>query len=193
MKKILLFTIVILFINVSLVEAQSKKATKKMLKKEAKKAQNANENKVETTIDNSPLFWHTNVFKADSISKISNKPIFGFFTGSDWCGWCHRLQAKVFAKPDFIKWAKEKVVLLELDFPRNNQQTPEIQQQNAGLQQAFKVEGYPTIWIFKIAKDSATNSMKLNPLGSLGYPNASAGKEEATFLTSANEILNKEK
>ena len=43
-----------------------------------------------------------------------------FFTGSDWCGWCIRLQKEVFFKPEFTKWAAENVVLVELDFPRKS-------------------------------------------------------------------------
>ena len=68
----------------------------------------------------------------------------------------------------------------------------ELQQQNAGLQQAFQVQGYPTIWLFYVVKDTATNNVKLNALGSLGYPsNAVAGKEEVAFLETANSILAK--
>ena len=32
-----------------------------------------------------------------------------FFTGSDWCGWCMRLQREVFLTPEFTKWAKDNV------------------------------------------------------------------------------------
>ena len=47
--------------------------------------------------------WLVNVDEAYALSKKSGKPIMANFTGSDWCGWCHRLQANVFAKPAFIK------------------------------------------------------------------------------------------
>ena len=63
------------------------------------------------------LVWHDNLEKALVISKKEKKPIMMFFTGSDWCGWCIRLQKEVFFKEDFKKWAQENVVLLELDFP----------------------------------------------------------------------------
>ena len=33
------------------------------------------------------LVWHTDMKKAIEISKSENKPLFLFFTGSDWCGW----------------------------------------------------------------------------------------------------------
>lgn len=136
------------------------------------------------------LVWHTSLQKADSLSKLSNKPIFAFFTGSDWCGWCHKLQRDVFAKPEFIAWAKKNVILLELDFPRNKQLSPELTQQNNSLQQAFGISGYPTIWLFFMGKDENTQQKTLAGLGSLGYPEgAQPGKEEVKFLANANLIL----
>lgn len=139
---------------------------------------------------NNGLVWHTSLQKADSLSKLSNKPIFAFFTGSDWCGWCHKLQRDVFAKPEFIAWAKKNVILLELDFPRTKQLSPELMQQNNSLQQAFGISGYPTIWLFFMGKDETTQQKTLAGLGSLGYPEgAQPGKEEVKFLANANLIL----
>ena len=140
------------------------------------------------------LNWYTDLAKAREASDASHKPIFGFFTGSDWCGWCRKLQADVFAKEPFVTWAKKNVILLELDFPRRKQLPAELAQQNQALQQAFQVRGYPTIWLFYIAEDPATHNLNLNALGSLGYPQgAEVGKEEVKFLSDANLILAKGK
>src|SRR5580765_4855739 len=92
---------------------------------------------------NNALQWHSSMAEAYDLSKSSGKPIFAFFTGSDWCGWCHKLQHDVFSKPSFITWANESVVLLELDFPRRKQLSPELAQQNNELQQAFRVGSFP--------------------------------------------------
>jgi thioredoxin-related protein len=54
------------------------------------------------------LTWHTDVNKAIKLSIESEKPIFFFFTGSDWCGWCKRLVKEVFVKEEFKNWAKKK-------------------------------------------------------------------------------------
>lgn len=143
-----------------------------------------------TTSSDEALVWYTNLAEVHEISKSSNKPIFGFFTGSDWCGWCMKLQRDVFAKKEFVDWAKKNVVLLELDFPRRKQLEPSLAQQNSGLQQAFQVRGYPTIWIFTTTKDEATNNFSLTAYGSLGYPQgAEVGKEEVKFLQDANAIM----
>ncbi len=135
------------------------------------------------------LDWYTDLMKAHEKSVATKKPIFGFFTGSDWCGWCHKLQRDVFAKPAFIKWAKDNVVLLELDFPRRKQLSPELVQQNNSLQQAFQVRGYPTCWLFTMSKNDDTK-MNINAIGSLGYPSgATPGKEEVQFLSQADNII----
>ena len=138
------------------------------------------------------LVWYTDLMKAQEKSKLTHKPIFGFFTGSDWCGWCHKLQSEVFSKTAFIKWAQQKVILLELDFPRNKQLPPDLAQQNNSLQRAFQVSGYPTVWIFFMTRDDTANKFNISPLGSLGYPRDPVpGKEEVKFLKEANLILAK--
>ncbi|MBA3665239.1 MAG: thioredoxin family protein [Bacteroidetes bacterium] len=136
------------------------------------------------------LVWFTDLMKANEAATKENKPIFAFFTGSDWCVWCRKLQQDVFAKTDFIKWAKANVVLMELDFPRGKQQAPEVVQQNNQLQQLFGVKGYPTIWLFNMKKDDATGKYNINSLGSLGYPQGAVqGKEEVKFLEDGNLLL----
>ena len=114
------------------------------------------------------LTWHTDMSKATDISIKENKPMFLFFTGSDWCGWCIRLQKEVFKTPEFIKWAKDNVVLVELDFPRKNEQTDAVKMQNAQLQQQLQVRGYPTVWFVSAAK-TAEAKVNLTALGSTGY------------------------
>jgi protein disulfide-isomerase len=131
------------------------------------------------------LKWHTNVKEAVAIAKKENKPIFMFFTGSDWCGWCIRLQKEVFKTPEFEKWAKEKVVLVELDFPRRTAQPDDVKMQNAQLQQVFGVRGYPTVWFVK-ANDTSGN-INFEQLGSTGYV---AGGPSA-WLSGAEQIVAK--
>ena len=113
--------------------------------------------------------WLVNLDEAYSQSKKSGKPIMANFTGSDWCGWCKRLDAAVFSKAEFKSWAKDNVVLLELDFPRRTQLPTDIQQQNAGLQRAFKVQGFPTIWVFDLNKDQTSGKYQISAIGKTGY------------------------
>jgi protein disulfide-isomerase len=135
------------------------------------------------TIQAQELTWQTDMNKALEISKKSQKPLFLFFTGSDWCGWCIRLQKEVFKTPEFAKWAKDNVILVELDFPRSTPQQPEIKKQNAELQQTFAVQGYPTVWFVKGSKKDG--KINLEKLGSTGYV---AGGPTA-WLAVADKIL----
>jgi thioredoxin-related protein len=114
------------------------------------------------------LKWYTNVKEAITVSNKSKKPMLLFFTGSDWCGWCIRLQNEVLKTPEFSKWAKESVILVELDYPRRTAQGDEIKKQNAELQQAFGIQGFPTV---HFAKATVNKEGKVNfeGLGSTGY------------------------
>jgi thioredoxin-related protein len=135
------------------------------------------------TAEAQELVWERDITKALEISKKSKKPLLMFFTGSDWCGWCIRLQKEVLKTPEFATWANENVVLVELDFPRKNTMSAEIQNQNNQLQQLFEVRGYPTVWIVNAEmKDGKTNFQKL---GTTGYV---AGGPVA-WLAVANGIL----
>lgn len=106
-------------------------------------------------------------------SQKTGKPILALFTGSDWCGWCTRLSNDVFSKPEFKKWAKEKVVLLELDFPRKKAIPDNIKAQNNSLRQSFAINGFPTVWLFTIDKNPDNNQISIDALGQTGY-NSSA-------------------
>ena len=137
------------------------------------------------------LPWLDKVDKAQILSQSTGKPIFAFFTGSDWCGWCKKLQAEVFAKPAFKEWANEKVVLLELDFPARKVLSDSLVSQNQALKNFFQIQGFPTIWMFCINEDKEKpNNFLISAFGSLGYPqNPIKGKEEEKFLDTANGIL----
>jgi len=129
------------------------------------------------------LVWHTDANKAITESNKMKKPILLFFTGSDWCGWCIRLQKEVFVQSEFKKWAKDNVVLLELDFPRKNEQPDNIKIQNSQIQQVFGVRGYPTIWFVNAQLDN--QKVNFTKLGSVGY--VAGGPEK--WLESAQSIL----
>lgn len=132
------------------------------------------------------LKWYTDLSVATDLAIKENKPMFLFFTGSDWCGWCIRLQNEVFKTSEFIKWASNNVILVELDFPRKNEQTDAVKMQNAQLQQQLQVRGYPTVW-FVSATKTADAKVNLNALGSSGYL---AGGPQV-WLENANQIIKK--
>lgn len=128
--------------------------------------------------------WYTNVEEAVKISEQTKKPILFFFTGSDWCGWCIRLQNEVFKTPEFAKWASEKVILVELDFPRRKALPEQIQAQNNELKNFFQVSGFPTVWLVN-ANKTADNKITFKQLGRTGYVEGGP----TAWLGGANQIL----
>jgi protein disulfide-isomerase len=133
------------------------------------------------------LKWYTDVKEAITVSNKENKPMLMFFTGSDWCGWCIRLQNEVLKTPEFTKWASQNVILVELDYPTKTQQTAEIKAQNNELQQAFGIQGFPTIYF--TSAESKDGKVNFKGLGKTGYV---AGGPSA-WLAVAEGIVHPEK
>ncbi len=80
-------------------------------------------------------------------SKEEKKPVLLYLTGSDWCGWCKKLEKEVLTQKAFMDFAKEHFILMEADFPRNKEQPAELKKQNAELEKKYLNGGYPTMWV----------------------------------------------
>ncbi|HEY0457459.1 MAG TPA: thioredoxin family protein [Verrucomicrobiae bacterium] len=91
------------------------------------------------------LSWSTDLPKAQAQAKKENKLVLMDFTGSDWCGWCIKLNKEVFATKEFTEYAKKNLVLVELDFPSKKQQSEALKKANNELKDKYKIDGYPTI------------------------------------------------
>jgi thiol:disulfide interchange protein len=113
--------------------------------------------------------WLVNLEEAYAQSVKQNKPILANFTGSDWCGWCKRLDQDVFTTPTFKSWAAKNVVLLEVDFPRRKRLPEKNQEQNAAMAKSLNVTGYPTVWLLNVTREVENGRFKVSPLGKTGY------------------------
>jgi protein disulfide-isomerase len=89
--------------------------------------------------------WLTDLPKAQAQAKKENKLVLLDFTGSDWCGWCIKLNKEVFNTPDFKAYAAKSLVLVEVDFPQKKEQSAEQKKANRALQEKYGIEGYPTL------------------------------------------------
>lgn len=89
--------------------------------------------------------WNVGWKAASDQAAKAKLPILADFTGSDWCSWCMLLKKEVFNTPEFAAWAKDKVVLLEVDFPQAAGQPAAQKRENQALAEKYSVEGYPTI------------------------------------------------
>lgn len=131
--------------------------------------------------------WLVNVEEAYELSSKTNKPILANFTGSDWCGWCKKLKAEVFSQPEFKEWAADNVILLELDFPRRSKLPDAQAQQNQSLQQAFRVTGFPTIWVFDLVRPADSNQFEIHAYGKTGYVRGG----ESAFIRDVNRMISR--
>lgn len=86
--------------------------------------------------------WNTDYQVALDQAKKENKMVLVDFTGSTWCPPCIKLAGDTFAKPEFKKFAEDNLALVELDFPRDQSQTPAA---NLKLAEQYGVQGFPTL------------------------------------------------
>ena len=89
--------------------------------------------------------WVTDYKKAQEDAKAGKKLMLLEFTGSDWCGWCMKLDKEVFSTPEFQNYASRNLILVKLDFPRRRPQTEALKKQNEQLAQKYGIQGFPTI------------------------------------------------
>ena len=91
--------------------------------------------------------WMTDFEAAQAKAKAENKPMLLDFTGSDWCGWCIKLDEEVFSQTAFSQYAAAELVLVEIDFPRRTDQPAKLKAQNEALAQKYGIRGFPTILV----------------------------------------------
>lgn len=92
--------------------------------------------------------WTHDYAGAKKTAAESKKDLLIDFTGSDWCGWCIKLNDEVFKHEPFKTGTKDQFVLVELDFPRDKEKagvTEEIATQNQKLQKDYGIRGFPSI------------------------------------------------
>ena len=104
--------------------------------------------------------WTMDYDAALALAKKKDLPLLLNFTGSDWCGWCKFMDRNVFSKAEWKNYALENVVLVTLDFPRDQSIVPaQFVNRNYEMQSKFGVTGYPTFMILE--NDGATVLGKL--------------------------------
>lgn len=104
--------------------------------------------------------WEENYDKGLQKAKTEKKMALVDFTGSDWCSWCMKLDKEVFAQAKFKEYAKQHLVLIEVDFPRLKPLSRPKQKKNDDLAKQYEVQGFPSV----IVLDAEGKK-----LGRLGY------------------------
>ena len=102
-------------------------------------------------------------------AKANGRPMVVLFTGSDWCGWCIKLEKEVFSTPEFLSAATNEFELVVLDFPSDKSKQTDAQRKRCEeLSEKFQVQGFPTVKILNAADESVICEM--------GYAKGGAAK-----------------
>ena len=89
--------------------------------------------------------WLTDFDKAKKEAAEKSLPVLVDFSGSDWCGWCIKLDKEVFPQKEFEAFAKDHMVLFRADFPRAKELAADLKTQNEQLCKEYGIEGFPTV------------------------------------------------
>lgn len=105
------------------------------------------------------LTWLTDLPKAKAQAKAEGKSILLFFHGSDWCPPCVQMQRQVIASPEFAQYARQSLVLVDVDFPEKTRQSDELRRTNLALKTKFNLnpewgEGFPTLVLLNEAGET---------------------------------------
>ena len=91
----------------------------------------------------SSVTWKGDFNDATAEAAKEDKLILVNFSGSDWCGPCIRLRKEILESPTFEDYAKEHLILVRADFPRQkkNQLDPAQVKRNEALADRYNPDG----------------------------------------------------
>lgn len=109
--------------------------------------------------DSAGLTWFTDLSKAQTRAKAEGKFVLLFFHGSDGCPPCVEMQRQVFESHAFVEYARQALLLVDVDFPEKQQQDQDLRRTNLALKAKFNLsrevgEGFPTIVLLNEAGET---------------------------------------
>ncbi len=93
--------------------------------------------------------WLADYPQARRIARALNRHLLVAFVGSDWNDKSRKLETELFAKPEFAAFARERLVLAKVDYPREKKLSEELSRQNSVLMQSFGIEDLPLAVILR--------------------------------------------
>ena len=92
-----------------------------------------------------PVGFTDNLDEALAAAKANGKYVFVCFSGSDWCGWCMKLEREVLSKPKFLDGVTNDFELVFIDMPQDKSLLSERAKiENEKLVEKYRVQGFPT-------------------------------------------------
>src|SRR6478735_4862959 len=78
-------------------------------------------------------------------AKTEHKDLLVDFTGSDWCGFCIKLDKEVFHTREYMAAAPAHFVSVQLDFPHNTKLPADIAARNMKWKSELKSMSFPDV------------------------------------------------
>ena len=95
-----------------------------------------------------PAGFTDNLDEALAKAKAEGKLVYACFSGSDWCGWCMKLEREVLSDPLFVAGVADDYVLVFIDSPQDKSRLSErAKAENAKLTKKYGIQGFPTALI----------------------------------------------
>lgn len=91
------------------------------------------------------ILWLTDYDEALNQARMKHLPLMIFFTGSDWCGWCHKLQDEVLETEEFKEMTEDQFIFLKIDSPMKTPLSPQQTDVNNTLKRRFAIKTFPTV------------------------------------------------
>ena len=92
-----------------------------------------------------PKGWMEDFGAAKAQAAKEGKMILMAFSGSDWCGWCVKMDKDIYSTSDFVAGASKRFVLVMVDLPQDQDiLSPLAKKQNRALAGQFGIRGFPT-------------------------------------------------
>lgn len=107
-----------------------------------------------------------------------DKELILYFTGSDWCPPCQKLDREVFSEKEFLFEVSKHYVLVKFDFPKQTEQDPETAKQNQEYAEMFGIDSFPTL----VLTDNLLKPFAFASYEEGGFQNYLALLEEARQL-----------
>lgn len=93
-----------------------------------------------------PVGWSDDFAGAHEKARQDGKDLLVAFSGSDWCGWCIRLEKEVFHHEAFTKRICADFVPAYVDLPQDKSRlSPTAAKQNPGIVEHYRIERFPAV------------------------------------------------
>lgn len=96
----------------------------------------------------SEVVWLDNVETALNLARREDRFVMVYFTGSDWCSWCRKLDREVLNTTAFQTFMQDYLVPVKLEFPKQAPLLPLQEKYNKSIAERYRVKSYPTLIFF---------------------------------------------